>query len=44
MPLEKLLNRQTDTNAEVVLGLFPTDLPHKWDMVDIDANVQVRQF
>ncbi len=40
----KLLNRQADTNAEVVLGLFPTDQPQKWDMVDLDGKGRISKI
>ncbi|MGA7938109.1 MAG: sugar phosphate nucleotidyltransferase [Kovacikia sp.] len=37
----KLLQRQTQSNAEVVLGLFPTQQPEKIGVVDFDANGKV---
>ncbi len=40
----RLLNRQADTNANVVLGLFPVDKPEKWDVVDFDENGRIRQI
>jgi glucose-1-phosphate thymidylyltransferase len=39
-----LLARQAATNADVVLGLFPTDQPHTADMVDLGNNGQVRRI
>ena len=39
-----LLNRQRDTKADIVLGLFPVDQPSKWDMVDIDKNHKIRNI
>lgn len=36
-----LLERQADTQAEIVLGLFPTDRPQKVDMVELDARSRV---
>lgn len=38
------LNRRTETNADIVLALFPTDNPQKWDMIDLDEKGQIRQF
>ena len=40
----RLLARQTATKADVVLGLFPTDQPHKWDMADLDADGRIRRI
>lgn len=40
----RLLTRREETNADVVLGIFPTDKPHKWDMVDLDDNGRIRQL
>ncbi len=37
-----LLARQKETDADVVLGLFPWDQPLKDDMVDFDETGQVR--
>lgn len=39
-----LLARQAATNADVVLGLFPTDHPQTADMVDLDGNGRIRQI
>ncbi len=36
-----LLAKQSETNAEVVLGIFPTDEPQKWDMIDFDIGGRV---
>jgi glucose-1-phosphate thymidylyltransferase len=41
---EQLLSRQSTTRADVVLGLFPTDQPHKMDMVDLDKNGRIRRI
>lgn len=38
----ELLSRQTAGSADLVLGLFPTDHPHKVDMADVDDNGRVR--
>jgi glucose-1-phosphate thymidylyltransferase len=40
----RLLARQANTNADVVLGLFPVDHAQKWDMVDLNNNGQVRKI
>ncbi len=34
----RLIHRQADTNAHIVLGLFPTDRPESTDMVDVDHD------
>lgn len=38
----KIIRKQTETNADIVLGLFPTNNPHKTDMVELDENGKVR--
>lgn len=38
-----LLARQRSSDADVVLGLFPTDRPDKVDMVDVEENGRVRR-
>ena len=40
----RLLARQNETNADIVLGIFPTTHPHKTDMVDIDDNGRIRSI
>lgn len=40
----RLLNRQTDTNADIVLGLFPALQPHKVDMVEMDADSRIHKI
>lgn len=40
----QLLKRQAETNADIVLGLFPTDRPQKWDMVEMDETGQIRRI
>ncbi|HEY4651257.1 MAG TPA: sugar phosphate nucleotidyltransferase [Pontibacter sp.] len=40
----RLLERQQQTAAEVVLGLFPVTCPHKWDMVETDAAGNVKKI
>ena len=39
---EKLLAKQSESNAAIVLGLFPAHQPHKTDMVEMDAHGRVR--
>ncbi len=38
----QLLEKQSGTNADVVLGLFPTYFPQKWDMVDLDEEGRIQ--
>ena len=38
----RLLERQADTNADIVLGLIPVEKPYKWDMVDLDEKRRIR--
>jgi glucose-1-phosphate thymidylyltransferase len=40
--LARAVARRRMTGADVVLALFPTDRPHKCDMVDIDSEGSVR--
>lgn len=40
----QLLERQTATDADVVLGLFPTNSPERSDMVDFDEEHRVRNI
>ncbi len=40
----RLLVRQTETNADVVLAVLPTDRTEKWDMVDMDEQGRIKQF
>jgi glucose-1-phosphate thymidylyltransferase len=37
----KLIHRLENSEADVVLGLFPTDRPHKMDMVETDNSGRV---
>lgn len=39
-----LLARQAETQADIVLGLFPTDQPHTADMVELADDGRVRQI
>jgi glucose-1-phosphate thymidylyltransferase len=41
---QQLLSKQTKTNADVVLGLFPPDNPSKFDMVDFSPSGQVKRI
>lgn len=38
----QLLNKLADTGADIVLGLFAADQPHKMDMVELDEDGRVR--
>ena len=40
----RLLNRQAETKAEIVLGLFPIEQPQKWDMVDVADDGRIRRI
>lgn len=41
----KLLERQTETGSDVVLGMFPVDSPDQnWDMVDCDEKGNVQKI
>lgn len=37
----QLLQRQLDTKADIVLGIFPADQPQKWDMLELDENGRI---
>jgi glucose-1-phosphate thymidylyltransferase len=37
----QLLTRQAESNADIVLGLFPAHQPHKMDMVDLDDSGRI---
>lgn len=39
--LVRLLNRQAETGADIVIGLFPAHQPHKMDMVELDSEGRV---
>jgi len=41
---EQLLSKQKQTKADLVLGLYPTDQPHKMDVVDLDDNRRIRKI
>jgi glucose-1-phosphate thymidylyltransferase len=40
----RLLDRQAETDADVVLGLIQPEIPSEWDMVDTDAHGNVRDL
>ena len=40
----QLLARQAKSDADIVLGIFPAHNPHKMDMVDLDADGQIRRI
>jgi glucose-1-phosphate thymidylyltransferase len=37
----KLLSKQEESGADIVLGLFPADRPHKNDMIEVDENGRI---
>ena len=39
-----ILNTLRDSDADIVLGLFPADKPHKVDMVNIDEQMNVTEI
>ena len=39
-----LREKYTATGADIVLGLFPSDEPHKCDMVDLDDAGKIREI
>lgn len=41
---KKLISKQAESCAEIVLGLFPAYQPHKMDMVDLDKNGRIRNI
>jgi glucose-1-phosphate thymidylyltransferase len=40
----RLLNRLSETDAELVLGLFPAHQPHKVDMVELDSKGRITKI
>ena len=40
----RLLSAQRETDADMVLGLFPIDNPRKWDMVDLAGDGRIRRI
>lgn len=41
---KKLLSKQTEKSADIVLGLFPVDQPEKWDMVEFDQKEKINRI
>lgn len=41
---EHLLAKQRQTEADIVLGLYPTDQPHKMDVIDFDDKGCLRRI
>lgn len=40
----KLLSKQENAMADIVLGLSPVDEPQEWDMVDLTTDGKIRRF
>ena len=40
----RLIKKQSESNADIVLGLFKAQQPHKMDMVEISGGGQVREI
>ena len=40
----QLLDKQSESDADIVLGLFPAHQPHKMDMVELGADGQIRKI
>ena len=40
----RLLNKLNEDHSDLVLGLFPSDRPHKADLVDIDQEGKIRNI
>lgn len=40
----QLLKWQNNTNADIILGLFPVDQPRKWDMVHVGKDGRIKQI
>jgi len=40
----QLLSRQALNDADVVLGMFPADRPHKVDMLELDDNGKIKKI
>ena len=40
----QLLDQQSESDADIVLGLFPAHQPHKMDMVELGADGQIRKI
>ncbi len=42
--MKELINHHNAQQADVTLGLFPTDAPHKFGMVELDDNGRIIHF
>jgi glucose-1-phosphate thymidylyltransferase len=42
--MKKLVDHHYAQQADVTLGLFPTDTPHKFGMVEVDDNGRITHF
>jgi glucose-1-phosphate thymidylyltransferase len=40
----QVLHKLESTNADVVVGIFPADLPHKVDMLELGNDCQIKRF
>lgn len=40
----QLITRQSETQADLVLGLFPTNHSSRWDMVELDQQGRIRDI
>lgn len=40
----QLLNKRFQSMPDIVLGLYPTNQPHKMDVIDLDENGRIRQI
>lgn len=40
----RLLAKQAESNADIVLGLFPAHQPHKMDMVELSADDRIQKI
>ena len=38
----RLLKKQMETNSDILLGLYPTDQPHKMDVVDLKKDGSIK--
>ena len=41
---QRLIQKQTETGADLVLGIFPITEPHKWDQVEFDGQNRITQI
>lgn len=40
----RLLKKQMETNSDILLGLYPTDQPHKMDVVDLKKDGSIKEI